>query len=680
MDKIPSGPDQELLISRDVDATPSFAKTIIESFGNNYEVDPLLLDAVRLDKVTLFPTGIPSFDERYAKNGINYRTYTLGHARRIYDLLAGDSNQQQSHPAWIRGIKERLRQNSEWLQQEAAACNYGLARSSPFGQFKLATALMYFPEALARQEILDLEESDLMHIFGTLPETPPRGQALGHALQQQGAFDYSPELFDQRMRSAYGLAQFAAADLILKDLLEILSMGGGRTNWAKQIFNEYRSVLFADNVAAKLELQSKIRDQLLRYANEATDPVIQEVIEVYAKGADLAANDLEYFTGRLVSAHQKYERPLPAFLEAIPPKPLEASIDDREEVYKTFEQHIEQFVAEARRLFDVIHLSRGTRRKQGFAKLEKAIVEGYKPPGGQRTPKGIIEAGDINVLICLAQFAREPDREAAIAKLNLMLTQEVELNKQLETLQTEARANDIEVNKWPETFHFADQLNKITNAWEQLLPLIQHLWPDQGGATAAQGIGELLAVLPRPSIVVNASSGMSRSEALRDTVIHHLNTVIFPRDKKLTQQDVDELMRQHEEKLRQAGDDSLRYEVHWERVRDLVEICNELNGELYETKAEERIFGENVPWFVAVLTLDSGQRFIVAESPILDHATYILPEYYGEYHWYDILINLRRTDTQVFGARAIRHSTVAPHGEVHVKKVVTTVRIMDRDS
>jgi hypothetical protein len=341
-------------------------------------------------------------------------------------------------------------------------------------------------------------------------------------------------------------------------------------------------------------------------------------------------------------------------------------------------QLIAELIAEIENATERLTMSKGELKRRGFKPLESGLATKFTLPSGTETPANHGDIRHVNTLVYLADLT-DPTNSRDLLGLDEVRALEAVFRMRLNNLQSRvAKAGLVDKMRvnWPEFFQFGKMLDDIRERWtSELSQYVRELWPDAQGAEVAQRIETLLFPTAQMSL-----PGMSRGEALREVVVTHLNEVIFPRGKKMTKNDVTEMMQQHSEHQRQTGNKTTRYEVQWERIRDLVDICNQLGGELYETKADERIFGENVPWFVAILTLESGKKFIVAESPITESATYILPEYYEDYNWHDILTSLRRTETQDFGARAIVHSAKSPYGEGHVDKIVTTVRVMDRDT
>lgn len=140
-----------------------------------------------------------------------------------------------------------------------------------------------------------------------------------------------------------------------------------------------------------------------------------------------------------------------------------------------------------------------------------------------------------------------------------------------------------------------------------------------------------------------------------------LDQLVLPPD--ATANDIDR------ELTRIGVDESSVTKVQWQRLRDLATICGQHDGRLYRSK--QHSLGEAPPYFVAEIVKSDG-RYAIAESPVYGNATYIIAEKHVPGTWQEIL-ELSKPNAISVGARRVRHTASAPHGNKHVEKILATI-------
>lgn len=665
----------------------------IELFTSELGADPLLLQPLLPEHTALYRTGLPRFDEELAKQTEATRGHPIAEIKADIAIIISEKS-ELSYSFWTETLKDRLKIDPKWSEIRARQRGLGLRLSEVFAHVQAGMAFTYFPESMGNRLMTTLNDDDLVSALGQLPDSPPTGYELALALRDKGAYDDELELLDERILHAYGLAQLTAVQFILGDLKKIAYMGGERAAWARKTFEEYRSRLFIDDIESKRTLLKLIQHQFESYAQMEKDPALNQFINEYAEGTARVAQHFGDFIGVLPYIYQKYDLPLPQFLESIEPvrvgtrKPRESLTIDQ------FNSEIISLREKARELFGGIALSKNARRHRGFERLENGLIRGFRTADQGKIPARQGGGQHVNVLSAIADLAEDFGGEGGAHGVEELKAYEMYLTHQWDDLMRRAKVEGLPVEKLEPlaTFPFIDFFDDIAERWPgTLMTAVRDLWPNGEGPIIAQRIDELLAynALSKQELHLppEPTGSMTKEQVLGGVEVKRLHEVFFPKGgQKLSVQQAKEAADRviRDRRAHNTGESSGESVTTWDRVYDLITVCNDEMfeaAEFYETNPEERIFGEKESWFVAILTTRRGTRIIMAEHPSLDNATYIFPDIHmtdpEPYGWKEVFTTFLRTDARALGAHYIIHSRAAPHGPKHVEKMLKKARELD---
>lgn len=686
----------------------------LEYFVAGYNLD--LEVAADLSSMGALRLGLPS-DENFVEaqsssveSSLDSMAKTCESIERgAFDLgLFGDHEEEGGARRGSRGILSTNESAKALFDLVTRTANAGMTRSGSMASLQVRSGLVFADEArLAKASTATktvLSRDDFSSLGFT--ETPGSDPEVARRLREKIAADPAVDL-SAFMRTTDRISQIECARYVLEDFLILGNLGPAASRIASEGYEQRIGGLFEDGWSRKLEALEWLSNQFKARVFADSPPYVKATIRALTERNRILREHIAatYRNAYTYCASQNLELPPsivgpdipkasvvqpkrakvvasaaePKAIEskqeatALPAKPDVMTIADMTSTATEMEGRIRQALGAWR-------MAGKERAKQGFEGLFQSLLRGFRGADGSLLIAAPSFRGDAEEMVgVLARLRQLANRDSGQNTLERNLASAAELQGELSALRDLAQeAGVLSRITFPRVVRLADHLNSIWANMAGYRQLMIDTWPNGEGRLAADAIEGLLTQHFAPEVespfidhelqtdvskIQEALGAAALPSELR-SVAEQLDEIILP--PKPTQRDLQEALDSldaqdaHEEKA---------VRIEWQRLKDLVEISEQFDGTVYRTK--KGTLGNAPPYYVAVFEFE-GVTYAVAESPVTKSATFVVSERISQAPWLDIL-RFPRGEVESLGARRIIHTTAAPHGPDHVKKIINAV-------